>query len=473
MYKSRIPKGSVKSIWVAILCCVFWLASALPFQSVNQRAAAENMTQAQLSAQSLSACDRIDIETLWHILRSNPEVAATWAQNEKDCYAWNEFLVLNWPSIGQTNRLPDQAGYPEPGAAPDPEQAIGDPGFVVWGRWKETKDVYLANGAQPLPWDDYVGPPDPVIEKAASQGLCSLDNASASSCRTTPFNNMGLIQQVSGLVFKSDKDNQGLPIRYELAQNQSTFDYIFNHQLYNVNGQEARSRSCAAPTTWPEDNCISFDWNASEIKASWMWVDPQNPNRSDILDRYITTIGYYQKPDETFEVGIAALTGLHIISKSLPQWVWTTFENKYNDRYTTVPLENPVSETTQEINEKYQQRLRNYGTPDAEKYANYFLVGTQIDFEDPVLLANSQIESDFQKRSSCITCHAIASVTGKLESSSGELLPLNFSFVDTSGGNLTYYIGRLPQEITDQLIADYQGMDYVWSLRLARRDRSR
>jgi len=107
------------------------------------------------------------------------------------------------------------------------------------------------------------------------------------------------------------------------------------------------------------------------------------------------------------------------------------------------------------VNQQMQKALQ--GT----KWANYEMIGVQTSSgpaDKPVLLANTQIESAFQTRSSCLTCHAIASVaTAK---PSDPTVPIRQSFVDVQASP-PYYIGPPPS------LGMYKSQDFVWSLRKA------
>jgi len=404
------------------------------------------------------ACAEIPLEDLWDIITSNPDVAADWATHQTDCYAWDVFLAVNLPSLGKDS------------SEPDFDQDFGE-APVVWEGWKESSEVYLPGGAAPTAWRTPRDVPQQVIEQAEAKGLDL----------SQPFHNIGLIQQASGLVFKSSEDNNNEPIRYDIAMDESTFDYIntgnpYEETLYNLNGQENFAARCAAEEV-PEDwsDCLQFNWDAMEVKGSWLWLDG-NPDADEIKDRYIVANGYYQKFEDNgepvifeeepvYEVSEVALTGFHISSKALHPWVWTTFENVYNADYTPTTVENPIPYDAIAANDLFQTRDPVLGT----KYANYQLIGTQIDFTDPVetdaLLANSQIETHFQKSSSCITCHAIGAISTQPTG------PFRLSFVDSRDGNLTYYVGELTDVIQEELQTNFMQMDYVWSMRLAQRYR--
>lgn len=348
------------------------------------------------------------------------------ATNNTSQYAWDLFVALNWPA---------QASTPW---EPDPNKTIGDAGSVVWEGWKPTTAVFLANGAEPDTWETPVAVPTAVIDQATQLGLDT----------NAPFHNLSQIQQADGLVFKTATDEANNIIRYQLNMNQSTFDYVRDNTLYNINGQENIAQS---------GGTISFDWQAMEIKTSWMWLDGGDPNYEAIKNSYVVVNAYYLNEDgTTYTVGEAAMTGMHIASKALPNWVWMTFENIHNADYTQATIELGIPASAQSANETYQALLA--GTV----YDQYQLVGTQIAFTEDdkaTLLANSQIESAFQTESSCITCHYTATIS---KETSGAL---RFSFVDTTDGNLSYYVGA-PPDIPDSFLS----MDFVWSLRLAQRE---
>lgn len=92
-------------------------------------------------------------------------------------------------------------------------------------------------------------------------------------------------------------------------------------------------------------------------------------------------------------------------------------------------------------------------------FANYQLNGVQLAFTDArnqgVLLANPSIESAFQSRSSCMTCHFTASVNPNGE---------HFDFAD-HGGDTSFYVGNPPS------IFGWTSLDHVWSTRRASRQK--
>jgi hypothetical protein len=326
--------------------------------------------------------------------------------------AWNWFVALNNPVTGSAPKL--------------------------WESWRPTSTVYLSNGQRPPAWGQTPPPPPAVIAEAQKQRLNT----------NLPFHNLDTDVQVDGLALR-DKFNQN--VRYQLLMNQDTFEYIVSNGIYNVDGQAVMAQA-GKPANFP---ATSF-----ELKTSWIWIGTNQSIYNQLNGKYYIVNGYYGlvdgsgKPNGLYRIGLAALSGMHIISKPVPQWLWTTFENVYNARYTQTTNKLPISSATTQVNQKYRAALKNAGSI----FANYRLMGAQGQFVEPsgkpTLLANSQIESAFQLSSSCATCHSTASYS----TANGY-----FSFVKQQNGGITYYTGNPP---TEQMNG-YNPLDFVWSLRRA------
>lgn len=307
-----------------------------------------------------------------------------------------------------------------------------------WESWRQTSSVYLPNGQQPPGWGQTPAPPAAVIALAQKAGLNT----------NLPFHNLDSNVQSDGLALR-DKFNQN--VRYQILMNQETFTYIVDNGIYNVDGQKAM-----AEANKPAD----FPWNAFELKTSWIWIGTDQKIFNQLNGKYYIVNAYYAlvdgggKPNGLYVVGRAALSGMHIISKPVPQWLWTTFQNVYDAQYTTATNKLPIAPGVAQANKKYQGLLRNAKSI----FANYQLIGAQWQFVDangnPVLLANSQIETAFQLASSCVTCHAVASYS---------VANGYFNIVKQQGGGFTYYTGNPP---TDQM-KGYNPLDFVWSLKRA------
>jgi hypothetical protein len=279
---------------------------------------------------------------------------------------------------------------------------------------KEAHEVYLAGGAAPRPWDDG-GPAGPPI-----LSLGEIDGTTLT-------------------------DVKGNPITYTVAMNRGAFDYLVSRAFYGWNGQAALRAAGAAPVTFPA--------SAMEIKASWKVLDPIADE--DRMDRYLVAEAILPPGNTKVAVG---LTGLHITSKALPSWVWITFEQIENPTTTGAPQRFSIPSGVATTNATYQRLLA--GTPLAYYQAN----GVQTEFVvdgQPTLLTNSQIETRFQASSSCMTCHALASV------STGQQARLDF--FQLQAGNLSGFVGMPPTSPFGPGPDQFSALDFVWSMREAKR----
>lgn len=359
-------------------------------------------------------------------LVSSQQLSAKTANEEPILYGWDLFFYTNWRALpGPNNR-----------GIPDPSKRFGETGGpVVWETWKNTAEVYLSSGTLPAPWTTF-----PAVPHQVSQASVSEPDSGELWQQMTDD------AQVDGFDLLDSNDQK---ILYELLMDRDAFNYIRTGTLYNVQGQMRWAANRGA---------LNFPWSAMEVKASWRWINPNDT--ACLASSYFTTKAWYIVKDNNgnpigIRTGLMGLTGLHIISKALPNWVWITFENVNNAKCTKVTRKVPIDPTVVAVNQQMQKALQ--GT----KWANYEMIGVQTSAgttEKPVLLANTQIESAFQTRSSCLTCHAIASVATKKPSD--PTVPIRQSFVDVQASP-PYYIGPPPS------LGIYKSQDFVWSLRKA------
>ena len=365
-----------------------------------------------------SVAERLDVGRT-RALMADQDAAQASLQSRPEELAWKWFLMLNDPLVGSAPKM--------------------------WESWKQTSAVYLRDGSKPLPWGQNRPLPEPVVAQARAQGLDM----------SKPFHNLDAEIQVDGLALRDVFRHN---VRYQLLMNEDTFDYIVASEIYNVNGQERLAAN---------DTPADFPWPSWELKTSWIWIGDDDGIREQLKDTYYIVNAYFRVASTgQYQVGEAALTGMHIINKLLPDWVWATFENIDNPKYTVTngqppaPMTNqlPISEAAKESNAIFREALNDEGSI----FANYRLIGVQSAFVDDggqaTLLASSQIESAFQHSSSCITCHALASY------SVGEGY---FDIVESRDGGIVYYTGEPPRE----KLRGYTSLDFVWSLKRAYRER--
>lgn len=304
--------------------------------------------------------------------------------------------------------------------------------------YRSSDSVYLSTGCPPSPWGQT--PPPPATVQQQAQALPGYTAGSV-------IHYLGNVNkfQVDGLVIK-DKWNQ--PLLYQILMNQDTFNYIVQQSFYNVEGQEQ-----AAKNNQP----ANFPVSSFELKTSWIFLGNDQAKYNELKGTYYIVPGYYENVvngvSQGYVVGNVAMAGMHIINKQRPKWIWITFENVKNPLYTQAKLELPVPDYAVKANQTYQPQLQTQGSV----FANYQLDGVQLEFNDPTLLANSTIESAFQKESSCMTCHATAAIQ-----SNGAY----FNIVNNQGGNVGYYTGQPPAAVSNP---PWTTLDFVWSLRRASR----
>ncbi|OAI84679.1 hypothetical protein [Pseudomonas putida] len=332
----------------------------------------------------------------------------------KETLSWNWFNCLNQPAANGLDR--------------------------VWETLKPSDQVYLANGANPGAYT--LAPPPQAVTDAAA-GIPGMNTQRA-------FHNLNAILQVDGLPLEMDgktvpASQRGKPVRFQLLMSESTFDYIVQKGVYNTNGQSALTANLDFPAT---------SW---EAKAGWLWIGTDTTYQKQLEDDgYYIAQAYYQNDDGSYTVGYAALSALHVINKLVPQWVWTTFENVNNSKYTVTnaippkPMTNSTGPTAEAVpvNAQFQQWYGNL--------SRYELIGTQID-SNPKLLANSQLESAFQSQSSCSACHGTAAY-------SKDDGYFNFTLSGQDGKDgIVYPTAPLPETA----FKGYNKLDYVWSLKRA------
>jgi hypothetical protein len=371
------------------------LIATATFISSCQSSQAPVTVPATPPARAASASTIPDIQQIEATLQS-PEQASAKATADPIGFAWMLFVDLNWQAMTNVR------------GKLDPNKPFSGPGPVVWQTWKTSQNLYVPRGQNPLPWNQ-----GPIYQPPALQS-----------------------SEIDGKVLT---DNNGNPVMYEVRLSEDTFNYIFGRKLFTQAGQLKLLQS-----RW----LVSFPAPSMEIKASWRFL-----GASDDPTHYLTATVQYQGQLRT-----VGLNGLHITSKALPQWVWCTFEQMENSQTTPITLELPIAPAVQEVNKAMRAAFA--GT----KWAYYRLNGVQTQFvknpeaanciesSQATCLANSQIETYFQGSSSCITCHALASIGPKGS---------RFNLWNFAGGNQQGYMGNPPP------MKSYVPLDFVWSMREA------
>jgi len=287
-------------------------------------------------------------------------------------HAWNLFLLVNHP-----------AADPKSGrGVPDLSKRIGAPGTtVLWETWRLSEtEVFLPKGIQPPDWNDLTLPGGPVTGKVPELPKHLL--LAKLAIRPQGFNNDR--SRVGPLFDPNEGVFKGQGGFGESRMNRATYEFVKLNKLYSVEGQ----RKYAQDVVVGNKSALSFPVDSMEVKAAWIEF-----NQQDLAAGKASR--YYLAEYDGKKYG---LTSLHIITKDIPNWFWCTFHH--------VDSPNTGIETPD-----------TYGRPKAltgTVWENYKLGGTQTDFVtsvgQPTLLSDPYIEAGFE-RSSCISCHARATVS--------------------------------------------------------------
>jgi hypothetical protein len=325
-----------------------------------------------------------------------------------DEYAWQLFLYLNRQAMAGAAGIPDpnkKFGQLDPGAS------------VVWETWAlasggpKASEVYKTNGETPQQWD----------KLDRTKRLLILDE--------------NLEQRM--VADRSKKVKIGpfffppRPLDQEVRINQITFENIVQKTMYNRDGLEALLDQAIPDQNRP---LIQFDRAAKEVKAMWLPIDDSQKAR------YL----WHEATGPDGKPRAYGLVSLHVITKDLPNWFWADFghvdcESQQNacKQQPELAFTCPVDRTTRGPKGSSLCRFGNTasGTGPAGKdglrsetagtvWSNYILRGTQTGFTtttgSATILSNPVIEAGFQS-SSCITCHARASVGLRIREANGNL----------------------------------------------------
>ena len=404
-------------------------------------------------ARNAAASSRANADKLW----IEPQ-DTTAAINHPDLYAWRLFVALNWPA----DRSKRQA---------DPARQFGENADTVWESWKlssgENDEVFMRDGSDPGPW---------ITDQDSRRAPNEKRERRIGDFESLPLQLRQGLSDHPSAEFDSDTSPDA---QNENHLNEDAYRFIRENELYNIEGQEklfheAKQKfdqaRAAGRIVAPHEYKLHFDVGAKEVKAQWRRISVEDKPR-------------YRWAEFTADDGsklLYGLTALHITTKDVPNWLWATFEHVDNPSFPGAePWQTPSVDAAAGPN-GYPEGLGIEGT----RWENYRLRGTQVDFFDsfgnPTILANSQIERGFQLTSSCITCHARATIGPRIQGSSAanrlsifkEMLPQSTnSFIRV--GN----VGALPEELFIQrtfgnpITGDlkYLQLDFVWSLMRANR----
>ena len=351
-------------------------------------------------------------------------VAAT---TQSDEYAWRLFIALNWPT--------DKHGQPDTSAS------LGSDSPVVWQTWLHAGDVFLDTGDDPGPWSAH-RQPLPLERRFETVSRKERPN---------------LRHIVGGTMVPLTDPVAAARRLTEIRFNRPSFEFIRSQELYNVEGQLRAYQTGGA---------VSFPYGSRQVKAKWRPITERE--RSRYYTMQLTLADGTQR--------LYGLTALHIASKDLSTWFWTTFEH----------VDNPTLADNEGWQLPSRDRFACANKPadcnqapagiglETTVWKYYRLRGTLTQYTDaqgqPLRLANSELESGMQGSSSCMTCHARATMA--VADTAVVRLPI-FDTRDLQADQLLQRQGfvGMPDPAWFEPAGSggprFQQLDFVWSLTLA------
>lgn len=254
------------------------------------------------------------------IVSQIPQDSAQTSQAYFDCFAWQEFIGLNWDAD------PTRAGAPDPSASPAEFGKPLDLAPPVFETYADALDVFLPGATTPQPWGTVAPSPCAIHGMVARRDRRLLRMASIIA---PDFQGMSGVKQAfpgSGPSWLADRD--GDLVWYQILIDKDEFKYIVNKQYYNADRQLQALTSderIDLPAGIPGGSL-----GAIEVKAAWLPIT--DPSRRSHYRMQQTIVLDSDKTCHSVSVGLVAL---HIIHKtqSQPTWIWSTFEQVENAPY--------------------------------------------------------------------------------------------------------------------------------------------
>lgn len=250
-------------------------------------------------------------------------------QPEVNCFAWQEFIALNWKASST------EAGEPDPNAGGD---TFGDPvpEPVVWETYQSVDQLFPPGGRVPTPWGTRQ-PLPPECRRAL--GADSLpDGVETALVMTAKFSsdlgdrqvldevNEAGVAPPAFLVAQSRR-----LVHYEVRVNRDFFDYVVDpfNRFYDARYQYAAVQPGGQGIDLPDGPGPYGDTGAIEIKAGWLEIEPEQYPRFLTADAIVVAEGPSDDEDPPCRRTVVGLVQLHIIHKtrSMPNWTWATFEH--------------------------------------------------------------------------------------------------------------------------------------------------
>ncbi|WP_131401711.1 hypothetical protein [Chryseobacterium sp. JM1] len=241
------------------------------------------------------------------------------SQNVMNCFAWKNFLALNWLAS-------DQRGVPDTTAVAADYGMPGDYKPTVWESYLSIDDVFAAK--PPAQWNlrskngymKYINEINKFTDINASLPKPKL--------RAMLGGNVDEIMQAKGAWLT---DQSGNIVWYEIRMNTVESDFVRDNKLYNYGSLSAFAA---------QNQGVWFPMESIEIKAAWRIIPEDQleslKNFYKISMAMVPEIKGFDKNNKPiygkYSQKYLGLVGLHIIRKTnqSPQFTWMTFEHVNN-----------------------------------------------------------------------------------------------------------------------------------------------
>ncbi|RAJ82287.1 hypothetical protein CLV59_104512 [Chitinophaga dinghuensis] len=231
-------------------------------------------------------------------------------QSQADCFAWQEFITMNWPV--------DSSGY---------FGAPKDFAPVSWEKYMPLDVLFQPNGAHPSAWGTLVSPQ--FAARFRTQNLLMSPTKTKLLTFTTKFAVDSTFGLDPGQAAPFGKPNwlgaqNNTNVWYEIKLNKDYYDFVIRNGYYNAITQHDSVKN-GVPLNFPQGQ-YNGPVGAIEVKAAWMEVDSLD---SPKWARYkLSRATVYDSATGKLRETNVALVGLHILHKTQnqPTWVWATFE---------------------------------------------------------------------------------------------------------------------------------------------------
>ena len=168
-------------------------------------------------------------------------------------YSWTLFQALNWPVVTGQRGVPD-CGRP-----------IGSAGPTVWESYKTAEQIFLPNAVDPGPWNSGGAQALRLTFRSKAPDQLPLEAAIAAA--------------VGGWLI----DRQANPTYYQVAVNETSYQYVRDNHYYDANVLNRATR-------------VQFGDGALEVKGAWRIVQGAETSRYHTAAAQVMTFDATDSP---------------------------------------------------------------------------------------------------------------------------------------------------------------------------------